>query len=265
MPLRIDREDHVVVITIDNPPLNLFPDEYIDELRRIIDGLADDGDTHVALITGSGTRAFTAGKDVSEHKFTLDPARDNPRAVRNYIQAIVDCAVPVIAAVNGVCLGHGIAITAAADIVLASTNARFGLPEINIGSGNGQRLMRELFPRGHARHAFYTGEYISAEEAYRVGAVFSLHEPDDLMEEAMRLARTIASKSPSMMRMFKDTVRWTEHLDMETGYRFEGEAWYALKRDALAAAEMIEAKQSFFEKRPARFDEVRESFRRGED
>jgi enoyl-CoA hydratase len=124
--------------------------------------------------------------------------------------------------------------------------------------------MRELFPRGHSRHAFYTGEYISAEEAYRVGAAYSLHEPEDLMDAAMTLAKTIASKSPSMMRMFKDTVRWTEYLDMETGYRFEGERWYAAKRDPLAAAEMVEAKQSFFEKRPARFDEVRKPFLRGE-
>ena len=253
MPLSVETAGHVAVITIDNPPLNLFPDEYMDELRRAVDGFAVDDDVRVAIITGAGTRAFTAGKDVTAHKLAADPERENPRAVRNYIQALVDSAVPIIAAVNGVCLGHGIAIAASADIVLASTNARFGLPEINIGSGNGQRLLREMFPRGHARHAFYTGEYIDAEEAYRLGAVFQLYEPDELMAEAHKLAGTIAAKSPSMIRMFKDTVRWTEYLDMQTGYRFEGESWQALKRTPRGAAEMLEAKQSFFEKRAPRF------------
>jgi enoyl-CoA hydratase len=254
LPLEFSVEDHIAVITVDNPPLNTFPDTFVEELRVIVDSFADLPNVRVAIITGSGTRSFTAGNDASGSKDTFAAARTNPRAVRNYVQALNDSAVPIVAAVNGYCLGHGMAIVSSCDIVVASTNASFGLPEIDVGSGNGQRFMREMFPRGHARHSFYTGERISAAEAYRLGAVFKLVEPDELMPEAFRIARTIAEKSPLAIRMFKQTVAWTDDMDLQTAYRFEGQATMALRRNPEGAAQMLEARRAFFAKRKPIFE-----------
>ena len=214
MPLQVDTVDHVVTITIDNPPLNFLLDSDIDDLRGIVDGFAVDSNVRVAIITGAGVRSFTAGRDLSQNILESSSEPANPRIARNYIQALRDASVPIIAAVNGYCLGHGIAIASSCDVVLASTNAEFGLPEINIGAGNGQRLMRELFPKGHARRAFFTGEYIPAKEAYRVGAINALFAPEQQMEEAHSLAELVASKSPLSIRMIKETVKWSDDMDV---------------------------------------------------
>jgi enoyl-CoA hydratase len=254
MPLQVVLENHVVVITIDNPPLNTLLNADIDQLRDTVDGFASDPKVRVAIITGSGTRSFTAGMDLAEMSFDSSSEPVNPRFARNYIQALRDASVPIIAAVNGYCLGHGIAIATSCDVVLASRNAEFGLPEINIGAGNGQRLMRELFPKGHARHAFFTGEYIPAEEAYRVGAIFGIYAPDQLMDAARTLADLIARKSPLSIRMFKETVKWSDEMDVQTGYRFEGEMTAKLRRSSEGAAEMLEARMAFFEKRAPNYD-----------
>jgi enoyl-CoA hydratase len=264
MPLRFQVSDHIAVITIDSPPLNLLTPEDVAQLPEIIDSFGDNTDVRVAVIIGTGDRAFTAGADRSRWvaaqesltgtQLNLPGSLRNLRAARNYVEALLDSCVPIIAAVNGYCLGHGIGIVTASDIVLASTNAKFGLPEINVGAANGHRMMRELFPRNHARHAFFTGEYINADEAYRVGAVYSVVAPDALLEQAMDMARVIASKSPRAMRLFKQTVRWTENLDMQEGYRYEGQAYAQLRRDPLAAAELAEARDAFANKRIPNFD-----------
>jgi enoyl-CoA hydratase len=254
VPLKVQRDGHIAIITFDDPPLNLFKESYCEELRIVIDSFADDSSVRVAVITGAGERSFTAGQDITGVKGSTPPPRENPRAVRNYVQALIDSAVPIIAAVNGYCLGHGIGIVANSDIVVASTNASFGLPEVNIGAGNGERFFRELFPKGHARHAFYTGERVSGEEAHRVGAVFRLVPPAELMTEAMKIATTISSKAPLLVRMFKETVKWTDDMDIQTAYRFEGQSTAALRRTPVGAQQMGEAREAFFEKREPVFE-----------
>jgi enoyl-CoA hydratase len=263
VPLTFDITDHIATITIDNPPLNLFTRDFVEELPEIVDSFGVNSGVRVAILTGSGTRAFTAGADLrrpgypgpppAEGRLDLPGSLAGLRRIRNYKEALADSAVPVIGAINGYCLGHGIGLAAACDILLASKNAVFGLPEVNVGAANGYRAFRELFPRGHGRHAYFTGEYIGAEEAYRVGAVYSIHEPDELMDAAYALARTIAAKSPALMRLFKQTVDWTEDMDPHTGYHFESQAFEILRRSPEVAAELVEARQAFQEKRPPKF------------
>lgn len=256
MPIHCDITNHIAIITIDNPPLNAFTADFVEQLAEIVDGFASNTDVRVAIITGAGSRSFTAGADIKAWSAPGAPPRRarNPRDVRNYLEALLDSAVPLVAAVNGYCLGHGIVILSGCDIVLASETAKFGLPEINVGVGNGYRMMRELFPRSHARHVFYTGEYVDAAEAYRIGAVYRLSAPEQLMEDAMKLAGTIAEKSPRAIRMFKEVARWGEEMDLQKGYRFEGQALKALVRDPAAAAELLEARAAFMGKRKPRFD-----------
>jgi enoyl-CoA hydratase len=254
MPLRVEVENHIAVITIDNPPLNVFPAEFSAQLPEIFDSFADDRDVRVVVVTGSGDRSFTAGADFKEMPFADKSRRARRRLPRNSHESILDCAVPVIVAVNGYCLGHGIGIVSAADIVIASTNASFGLPEINIGAANGYRRIRDFLPRGHARWAYYSGEYVSAEEAYRVGAVYSLERPEDLMPKAMSMAAVLAEKSPRALRLFKDTVKWTEEMGTQLGYRFEGEMFQAFMRDPAAVTEQEKVRQAFIAKRKPEFD-----------
>jgi enoyl-CoA hydratase len=264
MPLSFEVKDHIAIITIDNPPLNVFAPEYVQQLPEIVDSFGANEDIRVAIITGAGTKSFTAGADTKQWQdpkvqrrgaeLNLPGSLRNLRDARNYVEALMDSAVPIIAAVNGYCLGHGIGIATASDIIVASENAKFGLPEINVGSANGHRMLRELFPKGLARHAFYTGEFINAQEAYRVGAVYKVVAADALMASALEIATEIAEKAPLLMRLFKQTVRWTEHMDMQEGYRFEGQAFAMLKRQPGVNEQLSEARTAFAEKRKPHFD-----------
>jgi enoyl-CoA hydratase len=247
--LRLEVSDHIAVITLDNPPLNLWNVEWDEQLEDMFDSFDTRDDVRVAVITGAGERAFTAGAD---HRYTGPPPRR--RAVRNYLQALIDCSVPVIGAINGHALGHGLAIASQCDFLIGSENARFGLPEIRTGGANGGRFFMRLFPVGFARYAVYTGESIDAHEAYRLGALLKLTTPAELMPEAMRIAAVIAGQAPLAVRAFKDSLRWVEDMDVQRGYEFENELHRKLYTGTPAGqAQRQEALNSFFEKRKADF------------
>jgi enoyl-CoA hydratase len=249
MPLTLDISDHIATITLDNPPLNLWEPEWYQQLEDIADSFRENKDVRVAIITGAGERAFTAG-----HNRKV-PLRMRKRDVRNYLQALIDCAVPLIGAINGFALGHGIAISSACDILIGSENASFGLPEVDTGGANGGRMMMQMFPRGHVRYSVYTGERIGAAEAYRVGALFKVVPPAELMPEARKLAATIAAKTPVGIRSFKNTLRWVEYMDLQTGYEYEGDQHTLLFLGTPAGQKQAdEARISFLEKRKPNFE-----------
>jgi len=248
MPIGLEVDDYVAIITLDNPPLNPWESGWCETLEDIFDSFEHRNDVRVAIITGSGDRAFTAGLN------RKDPTHDRRRAVRNYHQAITDCAVPTIGAINGHALGHGIVISSALDMLIGSENASFGLPEIDTGAANGGRFFMCLFPLGFTAHAVYTGERIDAQEAYRLGALLKVVRPDDLMKEAMALARTIAEKAPIGIRAHKLSLRWVEEMDAQKGYEFENVyhgRHYMQTPEGRAQAE--EARTAFFERRKPKF------------
>ena len=255
MTLKLEVSDHIALITIDNPPLNLWSTDTSERLAEIFDSFMDDHDVRVAIITGAGERAFTAGQDLNEVRDAKDKPKPGAfRQARWYLQAMQDCPVPIIGAVNGITLGHGIAICSGCDILVASDNARFGVPEIRVGLANGHRMLLEFFPKSLARYAFFTGEFIDAEEAYRVGAVLKLVRPDELLDAAYEVSEKIARNSPIALRLFKDTVRWTPDMDLQKGYRFEGERSRLARQDPAFRAQAAEAQAAFREKRSPNFD-----------
>lgn len=255
MSIQFEVTDHIGVITINNPPLNLWNSQMSADLTDILDGLMSNKDVRCVIITGIGERAFTAGQDLRAiADGAVNKAAGGFRQARIYLQALQDCPVPVIGAINGYALGHGIAIASACDILIASENAKFGAPEVKVGLSNGHRMMRELFPKGHARFAYFTGEFIDAAEAYRVGAVFRLVPAAELLNEAMAIARQITNISPTSLRVFKDTVRWTDNMDLHTGYRFEGERARLSREDATYMRNEREARAAFREKRDPIFE-----------
>jgi enoyl-CoA hydratase len=163
--------------------------------------------------------------------------------------SISECAKPVIAAVNGPALGAGFALAASCDIILASDNAVFGMPEIDIGLMGGAAMLQQLFGRSRARRMFYTGWRVPADEMYRTGVIECSVPLEQLMPEAMKLATQIASKSPLGMRYAKQSMNTTMHMPPRDGYRFEQNMTVALSKSEDAA----EARAAFFEKRAPNF------------
>jgi len=164
--------------------------------------------------------------------------------------AIYDCPVPVISAVHGYCLGGGIGISGSSDIVIASEDATFGLPEIDRGAlGAATHLMR-LVGMQKTRQMLYTGESITAAEAYRLGAVQEVVPREKLRDVALELARKIAGKSPKALRLAKWSLNGIEVLDPKQSYRFE----QGFTLELYTSPDSQEARNAFVEKRDAKFE-----------
>jgi enoyl-CoA hydratase/carnithine racemase len=170
------------------------------------------------------------------------------RGRENY-NSLVDCAVPVIGAINGHSLGGGLALAASCDYLIASENATFGLPEIDVGLLGGARHFMRLFSQGMTRRANFTAQRIGAEEAFRLGAVVKVVPPDELMDAAMEDARLIAQKMPIGIKMAKANLNLIENMDLKNGYRFEQTQTQIL----METEDSLEAKRAFAEKRPPVF------------
>ncbi|MFP6608011.1 MAG: enoyl-CoA hydratase-related protein, partial [Myxococcota bacterium] len=165
--------------------------------------------------------------------------------------AIYDCPVPVISAVHGFCIGGGIGIAGSSDIVIASEDATFSLPEIDRGAlGAATHLMR-LVGMQKTRRMLYTGEAIDSQEALRLGAVESVVPREKLRDEALALAKTIAGKSPKALRLAKWSLNGIELLDVKKSYRFE----QGFTLELYTSPDSQEARDAFVEKRDANFEE----------
>jgi enoyl-CoA hydratase len=159
------------------------------------------------------------------------------------------CAIPVIAAVNGPALGAGAVLAAVCDIRIASANATFGLPEINVGRCGGGAHLGRLVPQGMLRKMFFTGAPISAAEAYRIGLVEEVVAPERLRAAALELAAVIAEKAPLGLRLGKQALNEIELLPVEEGYARE----QCYSTQLLHTADAREATRAVLEKRPPVF------------
>jgi len=151
----------------------------------------------------------------------------------------------VIAAVNGAALGAGFGVMAACDIMLASDNATFGMPEIDVGLAGGCAFISRLFSKSRGRRIVFTGERFSAAELYRLGVIEWCGPREQLMEEAMKIARSIAAKSPLAMKLAKQAYNVIENMPERDGYRFEQNITEQLSH----TEDALEAQRAFAEKR----------------
>ena len=246
-PIRVDIKEHIATVVMDFPPVNAMSMPEYAELTEVFDNLWE-GEARVAILTGSGERAFSAGVNVKA-RLEGEPKDDHGRTAREAFNAIYECAIPVIGAVNGPALGAGLALAASCDYLIASEMASFGLPEIDVGLLGGARHLARLFPQSYVRRMHYTAERASAEEALRLHAVTRVVPAEKLMDEAMNDARAIASKMPVGIRLAKEGLNVIEFLDLKNGYRFEQTRTAILSKTEDAQ----EAKRAFLEKRPAVF------------
>ena len=246
----VETSGKVVSVVLDRPPVNALTMALYRRLAEVFDEIGKRTDVNCAVLTARGSRAFCAGLDLRE--FLAAKVEDDPEravTVRRMFAAVRHCAIPVIAAVNGPALGAGAVLAAVCDIRIASANATFGLPEINVGRCGGGAHLGRLVPQGLLRRMFFTGAPISAAEAYRIGLVEEVVAPERLRAAALELAAVIAEKAPLGLRLGKQALNEIELLPVEEGYARE----QSYSTQLLHTADAREATRAVLEKRPPVF------------
>ena len=247
MPLTVETQNGIAELYLDHPPVNALDSDGWQKLADTVTELGADDAVRVILLSAKG-KGFCAGVDIKELARDATLITKVNAGCWNAFAAIHDCPVPVIAACHGFVLGGGIGLVGSCDIILASDDASFGLPEIDRGAlGAASHLMR-MFPIQKVRKMLFTGEPIDAAEAYRLGALESVVPRDRLLTEARRIARSIAAKSPKAMRLAKESVNGIELLDIKTSYRYE----QGFTLELYTSPDSQEARDAFLEKREAR-------------
>ena len=253
MSVRFSVEDGIAEVLLDHPPVNALDSAGWTKLAETIGSLGADPEVRV-IVLGAEGRGFCAGVDVKELAKDSSLITKVNRGCYDAFAAIYDCPVPVIAACHGFVLGGGIGLVGSCDLIVSSDDASFGLPEIDRGAlGAASHLMR-MFPVQKVRKMLFTGEPISAQEAYRLGALEAIVTRDQLRPTAREIARSIAAKSPKAMRLAKESLNGIELLDVKRSYRFE----QGFTLELYTSPDSQEARDAFVEKREASFSDKNE-------
>ena len=253
----VEKLENAGKITINRPDqLNSVTKKVLEEMEHAMKEFRKDPDVRAVILTGAGDKAFSAGADLKGGIFT--PETDSVQGAKlarlgqEFTEMIERYEKPVIAAVNGLALGGGWEIALACDVVVASENAQFAQPEINIGLipgwGGTQRLPR-LIGRNKAKELMFTGDRLTAKEAERIGVVSRVVPASQLQEAALELARKLASKSPIMLRLVKQAVNRGIEMDLKSGLVEEANAF----RVCFTTQDFKEGLTAFAEKRQPRF------------
>lgn len=254
MTVNVQIDDKVAVVTVDNPPVNAYMTQTFKDLTEVFRSFSTRRDVNAAILTASGERTFCGGVDLADSAKRLsggdadtapNDQLDPGLLVRETFWAVLDCAVPVIGAINGAAVGAGVAIASCCDILVCSTKARFALTEVNAGVLGGGRHMQRLVGTYKTRWMFYTGEFVPAEEFHRLGSVEHVVAPDELLPTAKALAAKIAAKSPIGIRLAKESLNRVEEMELKPGYRTEQDYTNRMRTFADAA----EARNAYLEKR----------------
>lgn len=240
--------DGIAELVLDRPPVNALDDAGWHALADEVERLGHDPDARVIVLRAEG-RGFCAGVDIKE----LDAHPEKIVSVNagNYrsFEAVHRNPLPVIVAVHGFVLGGGIGLTGAADIVVAADNATFGVPEVDRGAMGGGAHLQRLFPVQKVRMMYFTGEPITAADAYRLGAIEKVVPPAGLRDAALAIAATIAAKSTAMIRLAKESLNGVEDGSLEDKYRWE----QGFTLQAYMSQDSAETRRAFVEKRTASF------------
>lgn len=217
--LRVEVADSIATITLARPPVNALNMQLCLDIRAAFDEVGiDRDDVNAIILTGEG-KCFCAGKDT---KVADDePQRERAEALRAAMAAVYHAEVPVIAAVNGPAIGAGFRMVLQADMVVASTNASFSMPEIDHGLNPSVATMLRGFNQYQAREIAFSGRRYSAEDMVRMGLLRDVQEPGDLLTEARAIATVIAAKSPLAIRAAKWSANEVEIMfrDFESAHR----------------------------------------------
>lgn len=246
--LRSEVRDHVALVTIDNPPVNALPVAGWFALADAIRNAGRDPDVKVVIINAEG-RGFQCGVDIKE--LAADPTKASligvNRGCYETFAAVYDCEVPVIAAVHGYCLGSGVGIAGNADIVVASDDATFGVPEVDRGALGVATHLARFVPAHKLRALYFTGAVITAPELLAYGTIERVVPREELLDAAFEIANVIAKKSSLVIRRAKESLNAIDPVDVKRSYRFEQGFTYELN----VWGDSDELRQAFVDKRDA--------------
>lgn len=226
--VNLETDGNVAVLTINNPKaLNALSTAVLKDLDTAIEDVKNNKDVDVLVITGAGAKSFVAGADIAEMKDkTAEEAAEYGAFGNKVFRKIETLDIPVIAAINGFALGGGNELAMAADIRLASDKAVFGQPEVGLGItpgfGGTQRLAR-LIPVGLAKEIIYTGRNFKADKALEIGLVNAVYPAEELMDQAMKMAKIIAGNAPLAVQASKRAINKGLDLDMDDAIALEVE------------------------------------------
>jgi enoyl-CoA hydratase/carnithine racemase len=251
MTVQFEVDNGVAVITLDRPQkLNSVTAQMSAQLLQLVERLGTDDEIRVAVLTGSGSRAFCVGSDIGEVGAYPDPWQFRNR--RDYCDALRAIRKPVIAAVNGYAYGGGLELALSCDLRLASTGASFAAAEIKlgwIGGGGVSALLAASIPASDAALMLLTGDPVTAPQAHRMGLVSRLHEPEDLLPAARELAATIAARPPIAAQSAKANLHAARSMGQEAAIQYERE----MQAICMATQDAAEGRRAFAEKRPPHF------------
>jgi len=252
--IRLEIKNRIAVVTVSRPDkLNALNESTLSELSECFGFMRTDVGTGIVILTGAGEKAFVAGADIYElSRLNEESAKLFSERGQEVFNAIENFEKPVIAAVNGFALGGGCELALACHIRLASENAKFGQPEVNLGVipgyGGTQRLTR-LINAGRSAEMILTGELIDANEAYRIGLVNKVYPQAELMTRACELAGKILSKSAFALKNAISSIAGSAGLSRSEGEKVES-ALFAL---CCSTDDFKEGISAFFEKRKPDF------------
>lgn len=243
-------EDGIAEVVMEHPPVNALTVAGWFELADVVRGLGEDRSVRAVILRAEG-KGFNAGVDIKEIQATegFDALIGANRGCFAAFAAVYECAVPVIAAVHGYCLGGGIGLVGNADIVVASTDAYFGLPEVDRGALGAATHLARLVPQHKMRAMVYTATTATAQELYQFGSVLQVVEREELRPAAIEVARQIATKSPTVIRAAKESLNGIDLWDVKRSYRYEQGFTFELNLSGVAD----EARDAFVEGRDADF------------
>jgi enoyl-CoA hydratase len=224
-------EPGIVSVTVDYPPVNAIPSRGWFDLADAVTKAGQNPETHVVILRATG-RGFNAGVDIKEMQRTAADARsrnapaftaliDANRGCFAAFKAVYECAVPVVAAVNGFCVGGGIGLVGNADVIVASDDATFGLPEVERGALGAATHLSRLVPQHMMRRLFFTAATVDAATLHHFGSVHEVVPRGELDEAALRVARDIAAKDTRVIRAAKEALNLIDVQKVNASYRME--------------------------------------------
>lgn len=223
--IKIEKRGPVALITINRPDkLNALNQQVHREGVEALEQMRRDDEIRVVVITGAGEKSFIAGADISEFAGQTPVTQRDLFHEKTFFNSIDTFPKPVIAMINGFCLGGGNELAMACDIRICSENARFSQPEINLGimcGGGGTQRLTNLIGEGRAMEMVLTGDMIDAATAHKFGLVNHVHPADELETETMKLAEKIAEKAPIALQLSKEAVKFASRSNLDEGLRRE--------------------------------------------
>jgi len=247
------RDDGIAIVTLNRPDkLNAMNAELRRMLRETFDALRDDEGTKVVVLHGAGDKAFVAGADIEEFAARTAMEQRTLYQERRIYETVADLPKPVIAALHGFCIGGGSELALACDIRVADRTTRISQAEVRIGlipGGGGTQRLARLVGRGQAMRICLTGDFIEAEEAYRIGLVEFLVDEGRHLDKALELAGRMARWSPVALKLTKQAVQAAFEMPLSAGLVYERELFLA----AFGSEDGREGVRAFVEKRTPEF------------